>query len=157
MLGIKEICSLNNIIPMEKRSKAVISSPNNIIPMEKKSKAEFCKGGDITILICLTIIAYMVLPGFLLPDNYVMWAVTAGWFAAGLMCLWNFKSCGRYHCAITGPGFFGLGILSLVEALGIFNPAEWIEWSILCAVLAIGFGLEYVHKIREGSCYCKIQ
>jgi hypothetical protein len=138
MFGIKEICS-----------------PNNIILMEKRSKAQFVKGSDITILICFTIVAYMILTGFLLPDNYVMWAVTAGWFAAGLMCLWNFKSCGRIHCAITGPGFFGLGILSLVEALGIFNHAEWIEWSIFGAVLAIGFGLEYVHKIKEGTYYCK--
>jgi hypothetical protein len=143
------------MIPMENRSKAEISSP--IIPMENRSKAEFCKGGDITILICLTITAYMILTGSLLPDNYVMWAVTAGWFAAGLMCLWNFKSCGRYHCAITGPGFFGLSILSLFEASGIFNPAEWIEWSIFCAVLATGFGLEFIHKMREGTCYCKIQ
>jgi hypothetical protein len=98
----------------------------------------------------------MFLTGFLLLDNYAKWAITAGWFAAGLMCLWNFKSCGRYHCAITGPGFFGLGILSLVESLGIFNPAEWIEWSIFGVVLAIGFSLEYVHKMREGTCYCKI-
>lgn len=120
--------------------------------MEKRSKVIFAKGSDITILGFVTIIAYMVLTGFL-PDNLEMWAVTAGWFAAGLMCLWNFKSCGRYHCVITGPGFFVLGILSLVEALGIFNPAEWIEWSINGAVLAIGFGLEYVHKIREGTCY----
>jgi len=119
-------------------------------------KAELAKERDITILICLSITAYMVLTGFLLPDNYAKWTITAGWFAAGLMCLWNFKSCGRYHCSITGPGFFGLGILSLVESLGIFNPAEWIEWSIFGAVLAIGFGLEYVHKIREGTCYCKI-
>jgi hypothetical protein len=155
MWGIKEISNLSNIIPMEKRLKAELPSPNNIIPMGKRSKEEFCKGGDITILICLTITAYMVLSGFL-PDNYVMWAVTAGWFAAGIMCVWNFKSCGRYHCAITGPGFLGLSILSLFEASGIFNPAEWIEWSIFCAVLAIGFGLEYVNKIREGTCYCKV-
>lgn len=155
MWGIKEICRLNNMIPMENRSKAEIFSPNNITPIENKSKEEFCKGGDITILICLTVTAYMILAGSLLPDNYVMWAITAGWFAA-IMCLWNFKSCGRYHCAITGPGFFVLGILSLFEASGIFNPAEWIEWSIFCAVLAIGFGLEYVHKIREGTCYCKV-
>jgi hypothetical protein len=85
MWGIKEICSLNDIIPMENRSKAEISSP--IIPIEKRAKAEFCKGGDLTILICLTITAYMILTGSLLPDNYVMWAVTAGWFAAGLMCM----------------------------------------------------------------------
>ena len=55
--------------------------------MEKELKAEFAKNNDITILICLTITAYMVLTGFLLPDNYAMWAITAGWFAAGLMCL----------------------------------------------------------------------
>ena len=125
--------------------------------MEKELKAEFAKNNDITILICLTITSYMVLTGFLLPDNYAMWAITAGWFAAGLMCLWNFKSCGRYHCAITGPGFFGLGILASVEAIGIFNTPEWIEWSIFCAVLAIGFGLEYVHRLREGTCYRKTQ
>ena len=75
----------------------------------------------------------------------------------GLMCLWNFGSCGRYHCAITGPGFIGVGILSLVEALGIFSLPDWIEWSIFGAVLVSGFGLEYVHKIREGTCYCKMQ
>jgi hypothetical protein len=124
--------------------------------MAKVLKNEFTKESDITILIFLSITAYMVLTGFLLTDNYAKWAITAGWFAAGLMCLWNFKSCGRYHCAITGPGFFGLGILSLVEALGMFNPAEWIEWSIFGAVFALGFGLEYVHKMREGTCYCKI-
>jgi hypothetical protein len=144
MFGIKEICSPNNnMIQMEKT-------------MEKTSKAVFTKGNDITILICLTITAYMVLTGFLLPDNIEMLAITAGWFAAGLMCMWNFKLCGRYHCIITGPGFFGLGILSLVEASGIFNTPEWIELSTFGAVLAVGFGLEYVHKIREGSCYCKI-
>jgi hypothetical protein len=37
--------------------------------------------------------------------------------------------------------------------MGIFNPTEWIEWSVNGAVLAIGFGLEYMHKIREGTCY----
>jgi hypothetical protein len=120
-------------------------------------KAVFAKGNDITISICLSIAVYMVLSGSLLPDNYSMWAITAGWFAASIMCLWNFRSCGRYHCAITGPGFFGLGILSLVEALGVYNTPEWIEWSMFAAVLAIGFGLELVHKIREGTCYCKIR
>jgi hypothetical protein len=69
-----------------------------------------------------------------------------------ILCLWNFKSCGRYHCAITGLGFFGLGVLSLVEASGIFNTPGWIEWSIFSAIMAIGFGLEYVHRLREGTC-----
>jgi hypothetical protein len=54
-----------------------------------------------------------------------------------------------------GPGFFGICVLSLVEALGIFNPVEWIEWLNFDAVLTIGFGLEYVYKMIEGTCYCK--
>jgi hypothetical protein len=53
------------------------------------------------------------------------------------------------------PRIFGIGVLSLVEALGIFNPVEWIEWSIFGVILTIGFGLEYVYKMREGTCYCK--
>jgi hypothetical protein len=125
--------------------------------MTKKLKIESVKGKDITVLTCISIIVYMVLAGFLIPDGYDQFAITAGWFAAGLMCLWNFKSCGRYHCTITGPGFLGIGILTLVEALGIINLQEWIEWSIFLAVLAIGFGFEYMYKLREGTCYCKTQ
>ena len=48
-----------------------------------------------------------------------------------------------------------MGVLSLVEALGIFNSVEWIEWSIFGAALTIGYGLEYLYKMREGTCYCK--
>ena len=44
------------------------------------------------------------------------------------------------------PGFFGMGVLSLVEALGIFNSVEWIEWSIFGGALTIGYGLEYLYK-----------
>ncbi|MGH9974740.1 MAG: hypothetical protein ACRD8Z_02745 [Nitrososphaeraceae archaeon] len=115
------------------------------------------KGKDITVLTWISIIAYMTLTGFLHPDVYSQFAITAGWFAAGLMCLWNFKSCRRYHCAITGPGFLGIGILSLIEILDIINLQEWIEWSIFLAVLTIGFGLEYANRLREGTCYCKTQ
>ena len=141
LFGIREICNL------------IILYDRNI--MEKRLKIVSVKGKDITVLIWVSIVAYMTLTGFLLPDVYSQFAVTAGWFAAGLMCLWNFRSCGRYHCAITGPGFLGIGILSLIEALDIINLQEWIEWSIFLAVLAIGFGLEYAYKLREGTCYCK--
>jgi len=99
--------------------------------------------------------ACMVLAGFLLPDIYGRLAITACWFAFGLMCLWNFKSCGRYHCVITGPGFLGIGFISLIEALNIINLQEWIQWSIFLAVLASGFGLEYYYKLTSGSCYTK--
>jgi hypothetical protein len=44
-----------------------------------------------------------------------------------------------------------MGVLSLDEALGIFNSVEWIEWSIFGAALTIGYGLEYLYKMREGT------
>ncbi len=112
-----------------------------------------CQKKGITPWAWCFIAACMVAAGFLLPDEYARWATTVGWFACGLLCIWNLKSCGRYHCAITGPGFLGIGILSLVEALGIINFQEWIQWAILAVVLAIGFGLEYRYKLKEGTYY----
>jgi hypothetical protein len=120
-------------------------------------KIKSVKEKDITVLTLLSITAYMILASILAPDMYTLFAITVGWFAAGLMCLWNFKSCGRFHCTVTGPGFLGIGILSLTEAIGIINLQEWIEWSIPLAVLAIGFGSEYIYKSREGTCYCQTE
>jgi hypothetical protein len=116
-------------------------------------------GKDITVLTLLSITAYMILTSILIPATYALFAVTAGWFAAGLMCIWNFKSCRRFHCIITGPGFLGIGIISLIEAIGIISLREWIEWPILdfifLVILAVGFGSEYIYKSREGTCYCQ--
>jgi hypothetical protein len=108
---------------------------------------------DITPIVCLLGIAYMGLAGFLLPYVYARFFISAGWFALGFMCIWNFKSCGRYHCMITGPGFLVIGILSLSEALNIINLEEWVQWCICLAVLAFGFGLEYYYKLRSGTRY----
>ncbi len=119
------------------------------------------KGKDITVLTLLSITEYMILISILIPETYALFAVTVGWFAAGLMCIWNFRSCRRFHCIITGPGFIGLGILSLIEAISIISIREWIEWPILdlifLAVLAIGFGSEYLYKKRDGTCYCQTE
>lgn len=120
--------------------------------MTKISEIQCEKKGITPWAWCL-IAACMVAVGFLLPDEYARWAITAGWFACGLLCVWNVKLCGRYHCAITGPGFLGIGILSLVEALGIINFQEWIQWTIFAVVLAIGFGFEYRYKLQKGTYY----
>jgi hypothetical protein len=101
----------------------------------------------------LAVVAYMVLVDNLMPSAYEGWALVAGWFAAGTMCIANFSSCGRYHCKITGPGFFGLGILAVLDTVGVINLAAWIIWSILSAVLVVGFGLEYRYNSKIGSCY----
>ena len=101
----------------------------------------------------LAVIAYMVLVDNLMPSEYEGWALVAGWFAAGMMCLANYNSCGRYHCKITGPGFFGLGILAILDTIGMIDPPAWVTWTTLFAVLAVGFGLEYRYNSKCGSCY----
>lgn len=101
----------------------------------------------------LAVIAYMMLVDNLVPSEYEGWALVVGWFAAGTMCLANFSSCGRYHCKITGPGFFVLGILAALDATGLVSLAAWVTWTALLVVLAVGFGLEYRYRSREGTCY----
>jgi protein-S-isoprenylcysteine O-methyltransferase Ste14 len=101
----------------------------------------------------LAVIAYMVLVDNLMPPQYEGWALVAGWFAASAMCLVNYNSCGRYHCKITGLGFLGLGVLAILEEIGVIDLEAWVTWTTLFAVLAVGFGLEYRYNSKSGSCY----
>ena len=102
----------------------------------------------------LAVIAYMVLVDNLMPSEYEGWAIVAGWFGAGIMCLVNYSSCGRYHCKITGLGFLGLGVLAVLEEIGVIDLEAWITWTTLLTVLAVGFGLEYRYKkSKSGSSY----
>lgn len=102
----------------------------------------------------LAVVAYMMLVDNLMPSEYEGWALVAGWFAAGTMCLANFSSCGRYHCKITGPGFYELGIMAILKMMGVVNAPGWVTWTALIGLLAVGFGLEYRYKGKEGTCYC---
>ena len=108
---------------------------------------------EIPLWAWLAVIGYMLLIDNLPSWEYDGWALVAGWFAAGAMCLVNYSSCARYHCKITGPGFFGLGILAVLDTVGVINPAAWIVWTTLSAVLAVGFGLEYRYNSKIGSRY----
>jgi hypothetical protein len=110
--------------------------------------------GEIPLWGWIAVIGYMLLVDNLPSWKYDGWALVAGWFAAGAMCVINYRSCGRYHCKITGPGFFGLGILAVLETVGAINLAAWVIWSILSAILAVGFGLEYRYRYNSkiGSC-----
>ena len=101
----------------------------------------------------LAVLGFMLLMDNLPSWKYDGWALVAGWFAASAMCIVNYSSCGRYHCKITGIGFFGLGILAVLDTIGVINPAAWIIWTTLAAVLAVGFGLEYRYNSKIGSCY----
>ena len=108
---------------------------------------------EIPLWSWLAVIAYMVLVDNLMPSQYEGWAIVAGWFAASAMCLVNYSSCGRYHCKITGLGFLGLGVLAILEEIGVIDLEAWVTWTTLLAVLAVGFGLEYRYKSKSGSSY----
>jgi hypothetical protein len=108
---------------------------------------------EIPLWSWLAVIGYMLLVDNLTSWQYEGWALVAGWFAASAMCVVNYRSCGRYHCKITGLGFFGLGILAALDTVGVINPAAWIIWTTLSAVLVVGFGLEYRYNSKSGSRY----
>jgi hypothetical protein len=38
--------------------------------------------------------------------------------------------------------------------MGVVNAPGWVTGIALIAVLAVGFGLEYRYKGKEGTCYC---
>ena len=100
-----------------------------------------------------SIIGYMVAVGFLFPSEMRGIALAIGWFVLGGMCVWNYRSCGRIHCSITGPGFLAIGVVTLLDALSIIDLASWMIWTGFGAVMAVGFGLECMHKSKEGTCY----
>jgi protein-S-isoprenylcysteine O-methyltransferase Ste14 len=108
---------------------------------------------EIPLWSWLAVITYMVLVDNLVPSQYEGWAIVAGWFAASAMCLVNYRSCGRYHCKITGFGFLGLGVLTILEEIGMIDLEAWVIWTTLLAVLAVGCGLEYRYNSKSGSCY----
>ena len=152
MLGIKEKCCHFIIQSMEEKQKhqnKQQEQPHQ--PIE--STQGTVRHREIPLWGWIAVIGYMLLVDNLPSWEYEGWALVAGWFAAGAMCIINYRSCGRYHCKITGVGFFGLGILAILDTVGVINVAAWIIWSILSAVLAVGFGLEYRYDSKMGSCY----
>jgi hypothetical protein len=90
----------------------------------------------------LAAIAYTVLAGALLPSEYEGWAQAAGWFVLGGMCIVHYRSQGRYHCKITGPGFFSIGTLFVLDTLGVVAFDGWMIGAAIIATLLVGFGLE---------------
>jgi protein-S-isoprenylcysteine O-methyltransferase Ste14 len=122
-------------------------------PVESAGRMIRQNSREIPLWSWLAVIAYMVLVDNLMPSQYEGWAIVAGWFAASAMCLVNYGSCGRYHCKITGLGFLGLGVLAILEEIGVIDLEAWVTWTTLFVVLAVGFGLEYRYNSKSGSCY----
>jgi hypothetical protein len=88
-----------------------------------RSAGHIVRPGEIPLWGWLAVIGYMLLVDNLMSWEYEGWALVAGWFAAAAMCLVNYRSCGRYHCKITGSGFLGLGILAILDTIGLIDPA----------------------------------
>jgi hypothetical protein len=150
MLGIKEKCCYFIMQSMEKQKH---QNKQQEQPHPIESTQTIVRHREVPLWGWIAVIGYMMLVDNLPSWEYEGWALVAGWFAAGAMCVINYRSCGRYHCKITGPGFFGLGILAVLDTVGVINLAAWVIWSILTAVLAVGFGLEHrYNNSKMGSC-----
>jgi hypothetical protein len=154
MWGIKEKCCYFIIQSMEEKQKHQ-NKQQEQQPQPIESNQGMVRHREIPLWGWIAVIGYMLVVDNLPSWEYGGWALVAGWFAAGAMCVINYRSCGRYHCKITGVGFFGLGILAILDTVGMINLAAWIILSILSAVLVVGFGLEYRYRYhsKSGSCY----
>jgi len=106
------------------------------------------------------LVVFVLVAAFILADKFTneiysnyLWMVF--FFIIGAHCLWNYYSCGRAHCLITGWGFLGVGVIALLQVLGVIGISWRAIWIIFIVVLVVGFGYEFVHKSKSGSCYVK--
>lgn len=72
----------------------------------------------------------------------------------GIYCLLNFRQCRETHCVLTGPGFTLAALLGFAAALVPGAALSWYradtEAAVFLAVLAAGYGLEWVVAARTG-------
>ena len=102
----------------------------------------------------LIIIAFII-AGIFAPEQHKNNIYVVFFFVIGGLCLYNFNSCGRIHCQITGWGFLGVGILALLQVLDIIPISFGTIWIIFLIVLIVGYGYEFLQKEKTGSCYAK--
>lgn len=88
-----------------------------------------------------------------LPAFWSDLITTLLFFAFGLLCLINHLRCDRYHCIITGVGFLGVGVISLLGLLNVVTLPHGLNWGLFLVVLVVGYSLELRHKLKTGKCY----
>ena len=117
----------------------------------KKDIFSGCKG----CLLVFVLVAIFVIADIFTPESTsnILWTIF--FFIIGGHCLWNYSSCGRVHFQITGYGFIAVGIIALLQVLGIFAISFSTIWIIFIIVLVVGFGIEFIHKGKTGTCYRK--
>jgi len=108
-------------------------------------------GNAATIISILIVIA----AGIFLPWEIAIIIFTLFFFFIGGLCLWNYSTCKRVHCQITGIGFTAVGIIALLNLLSIINLNWGIIWGIYFLILIIGYGYEFIYCKKTGSCYKK--
>jgi len=117
--------------------------------MKKDLFANECKNPIIFALIAVVIIANL-LPE---PIEHIIEALFM--LTLGILCIYNFNRCGRFHCRITGYGFLAAGLLGILILINIIKVDWNATWIIFIASLIIGYGLEYFYKRKQGTCYKK--
>jgi len=111
--------------------------------------------GTSYYFLTFVLVGVFIIADVLTQDNVsnILW--TAFFFIIGSLCIWNYKSCGRIHCQITGPGFLGVGAIALLNILGVINISWSIIWIIFWVILIVGYGIEFILRGKTGSCYKK--
>jgi len=117
-------------------------------------KKDILAGHKLWFWILLFTIIFTIV-GVLTPTNIgnILWTIL--FFIIGGLCLWNYNRCGRVHCQITGWGFLAVGVIALLNILGIIDISWSTIWMVFFAVLIIGYGKEFFYSGKTGSCYKK--
>lgn len=90
------------------------------------------------------------------PDVFPVWIwqglFTAVFLYAGTWCIRNFVHCREAHCVVTGTGFTGIGLLSLLSMLGAISFSDWsVYWLAFLAVYIAGMIFQYEYYSRKHS------
>lgn len=64
-----------------------------------------------------------------------------------LKVVFSFNRISRTH--LRSRSIKPFDILAILERIGVVNAPGWVTWTALIAVLAVGFGLEYIYKAKR--------
>ena len=117
-------------------------------------KKDIFAGMNGCVLIIILVGAYIIFDAFT-PDNISSIGTVVFFFLIGGLCLLNYRSCGRLHCKITGPGIIMVGVIALLQTLEIITISWRTIWIIFWIVLIVGFCTEFIYKHKTGTCYAK--
>lgn len=101
------------------------------------------------------IIIVFILAAIFVSEPYENYNRVLFFFVIGGLCVYNFHSCGRIHCQITGWGFIGVGIIALLKVLNIISISFGTIWIIFFIVLVVGYGYEFLQKEKTVKSYNK--